>query len=151
MQSVIAVIIIELNYLLRVLGKHWLWFRTGGSLCLTDAVGGAGLMRGVEFGLHLKPGMCYPTCVAEVALVIVLKIALDGNLHGSCFFQMRSSSVMWQFGKIPKIVCICFLSRRRTKAGQLDGYSPGLHMGSARPLQANNLSGLITAVDEDGR
>lgn len=37
MQSVIAIIIIELMYLLGVLGKCWLGWK-GGSLCLTDAV-----------------------------------------------------------------------------------------------------------------
>lgn len=56
MQSVIAIIIIELMYLLRVLGKRWLWFRTGGSLCLTDAVSGIRLMRGAGIGLQLNIG-----------------------------------------------------------------------------------------------
>lgn len=56
MQSVIAIIIIELMYLLRVPGKHWLCLGTGGSLCLTDAVSGIRLMHGAGTGLQLKTG-----------------------------------------------------------------------------------------------
>lgn len=56
MQSVIAIIIIELMYLLRVPGKRWLCSGTGGSLCLTDAVSGIRLMHGAGTGLQLKTG-----------------------------------------------------------------------------------------------
>lgn len=67
MQSVIAIIIIELMYLLRVRWKRWLWFGTRGSLCLTDAVSGIRLMRRAGIGLQLKIGW-QPAC----AILLVL-------------------------------------------------------------------------------
>lgn len=61
MQSVIAIIIIELMYLLGVLGKCWLGWK-GGSLYLTEAVSGIRPIHGVGIGLLLKIG-CQPVCV----------------------------------------------------------------------------------------
>lgn len=55
MQSVIAIIIIELMYLLGVLGKCWLG-RKGGSLCLTEAVSSIRAIRRAGIGLLLGAG-----------------------------------------------------------------------------------------------
>lgn len=64
MQSVIAIIIIELMYLLGVLGKCWLGWK-GGSLCLTEAVSGIRPIYSAGIGLLLKIG-CQPVCAVQL-------------------------------------------------------------------------------------
>lgn len=49
MQSVIAIIIIELMYLLGVFGETLAWVE-GGALCLTEALRGTRAVRGVTYG-----------------------------------------------------------------------------------------------------
>lgn len=60
MQSVIAIIIIELMYLLGVLGKCWLGWKEG-SLCLTKAVSSIRPISWAGIGLLLKTGSL-PVC-----------------------------------------------------------------------------------------
>lgn len=55
MQSVIAIIIIELMYLLGVLEKCWLEWKRG-SLCLTKAVSSIRPIYRAGIGLMLKTG-----------------------------------------------------------------------------------------------
>lgn len=64
MQSVIAIIIIELMYLLGVLGKCWLgWKRS--SFCLTEAVSSIRAMCGAGIGLLLSVG-CGPVSAVQL-------------------------------------------------------------------------------------
>lgn len=64
MQSVIAIIIIELMYLLGVLGKCWLGCK-GDSLCLTEAVSGIRPIYRAGIGLLFKVG-CQPVCAVQL-------------------------------------------------------------------------------------
>lgn len=61
MQSVIAIIIIELMYLLGVLGKYWLGWK-GGSLCLTATVSSIRPIYRAGIGLSGKNWMSASLC-----------------------------------------------------------------------------------------
>jgi len=63
MQSVIAIIVIELMYLLGVLGKCWLGWK-GRSLCLTEAVSSCRPVHRAGIGLLLRAG-CQPVCAVQ--------------------------------------------------------------------------------------